>query len=144
MQHIHNPFHLNCTPFPPFHPLSDPITELLPEKRMLFFPNLAKLVGSRPLARRIEALRPDAHVFGHTHIGWDGVVRGVRFLQSPLGYPHERKAGIVHTQEPLCLYDTEKGFPAEHYPFHWSDHYRTTARNPHILDLAPWVAPRYA
>jgi hypothetical protein len=44
--------------------------ELLPEKRFLFFPNLAKVVGSTLLGERVEALRPDVHIFGHTHFGW--------------------------------------------------------------------------
>jgi len=38
--------------------------ELLPEKRMLRHPNLAKAVGSEPLAARVAALQPDVHVFG--------------------------------------------------------------------------------
>ena len=37
---------------------------LLPEKRMLFQPNLAKAAGSDYIAKRIEELRPMAHVFG--------------------------------------------------------------------------------
>lgn len=44
--------------------------ELLPEKRFLFFPNLAKVVGSTMLGERVAQLRPDVHIFGHTHFGW--------------------------------------------------------------------------
>lgn len=40
---------------------------LLPEKRMLFQPNLAKAAGSDYIAKRIEELRPMAHVFGALH-----------------------------------------------------------------------------
>jgi hypothetical protein len=63
---------------------------LLPEKRMLFQPNLAKAVGSDYIQRRIEELRPIAHIFGHTHFAWDAVVGGVRYVQWPLAYPQER------------------------------------------------------
>ena len=45
-----------------------PRQELLPEKRMLFQPNLAKACGSDFLAARVDALRPLIHVFGHTHV----------------------------------------------------------------------------
>jgi hypothetical protein len=38
--------------------------ELLPEKRLLRHPNLAKAVGSDPLAARIAQLQPDCHIFG--------------------------------------------------------------------------------
>jgi Icc-related predicted phosphoesterase len=55
--------------------------ELMPEKRYLFFPNLSKVVGSTPLQERVEALRPDIHLFGHTHFGWDQTIDGVRYMQ---------------------------------------------------------------
>ena len=64
---------------------------LIPEKRMLFQPNLAKAVGSDFLEARIRRLRPIAHVFGHTHFMWDAIIDGVRYCQAPLGYPRERK-----------------------------------------------------
>lgn len=35
-------------------------------QRMLFYPNLAKASGSDALEARVRALRPLAHVFGHT------------------------------------------------------------------------------
>jgi hypothetical protein len=40
------------------------LQELLPEKRLLRHPNLAKAVGSDPLAARIAQLQPDCHIFG--------------------------------------------------------------------------------
>ncbi len=48
-----------------------PDQRLLPEKRYLTFPNLAKAAGSLPLGARVRALAPDIHVFGHTHFAWD-------------------------------------------------------------------------
>merc|ERR1712072_42313 len=71
------------------HPVDDivvsfshflPRLELLPEKRYLYFPPLAKFVGSTWLGRRVEQLRPDVHVFGHTHFGWDQEIGGIRYL----------------------------------------------------------------
>lgn len=67
-----------------------PRLELLPEKRFLFFPNLAKASGSVPLQRRLEALKPDIHVFGHSHFAWDACLGGVRYIQAPLSSPAER------------------------------------------------------
>ena len=52
------------------------VQALLPEKRYLFYPNLAKAAGSAPLARRIQALQPDIHIFGHTHFSWDTQLHG--------------------------------------------------------------------
>ena len=50
--------------------------ELLPEKRFLYFPLLARVAGSEPLAGRVAALRPDIHLFGHTHFSWDATLHG--------------------------------------------------------------------
>ena len=94
-----------------------PRLELCPEKRMLFYPNLPKAVGSDFILRRIAPLRAHGlgasgasasardggfpeearserehvHVFGHTHFGWDQTLDGVRFVQAPVSYPHEWK-----------------------------------------------------
>ncbi|KAF5842687.1 hypothetical protein DUNSADRAFT_5763 [Dunaliella salina] len=69
-----------------------PFQDLLPEKRFLTFPNLAKAVGSQPLGERISQLRPLLHVFGHSHFAWDAhSAAGVRCLQAPLCYPKERQ-----------------------------------------------------
>ena len=68
-----------------------PHQALLPEKRFLTFPPLAKAVGSAPLAARLARLRPAAHVFGHSHFAWDAVLPdGARYVQAPLCYPSER------------------------------------------------------
>ena len=49
-----------------------PRQELLPEKRFLFHPNLAGIVGSDYVRKRVEEeLESDVHVFGHTHFEWD-------------------------------------------------------------------------
>ena len=70
---------------------------LLPEKRMLYQPNLAKAVGSQLLAKRIQQLRPVAHIFGHTHFNWDCIIDGTRYIQRPLAYPKERRYGCTES-----------------------------------------------
>jgi len=72
-----------------------PSQELLPEKRFLTYPNLAKAVGSLPLGDRLRLLKPDVHVFGHTHFSWDATLDdGIRYIQAPLCYPQERKSRL--------------------------------------------------
>lgn len=78
-----------------------PRLELCPEKRMLFYPNLPKAVGSDYILRRIAPLatvgrqpqeeppRTHVHVFGHTHFGWDHTIDGIRYIQAPVSYPSE-------------------------------------------------------
>ncbi|KAL1522093.1 hypothetical protein AB1Y20_021736 [Prymnesium parvum] len=131
-----------------------PLLELNPEKRFLFFPPLAKAIGSNYLGARIKALKPAVHIFGHTHFGWDSTVGGVRYVQAPLSYPQERsgRLGTVATGEfphgspptPLLIYDaTNRSFPPR-YDAGWSNYY---ARYPRRADLchllAPYVASQY-
>ena len=130
-----------------------PHVELNPEKRFLFFPGLAKACGSAFLARRIAALQPDAHVFGHTHFGWDATLAdGVRYLQAPLSYPEERKGRLgsvatgdtfphAHPPTPLLVYDASTvSFPPR-YDAGWSNWYRRYPRRPDLSHiLAPYVA----
>ena len=78
---------MSSSPLLPAHAPQD----LLPEKRMLFQPNLAKAAGSSFIQGRIERLRPIAHVFGHTHFLWDQCLDGERYCHWPLGYPRERR-----------------------------------------------------
>ena len=78
-----------------------PRLELCPEKRMLFYPNLPKAVGSDYVYRRIRDLavagagdgdaspREHVHLFGHTHFGWDASHEHIRYVQAPISYPHE-------------------------------------------------------
>lgn len=70
---------------------SPQLQALLPEKRMLFVPNLAKAAGSTYVAQRIEELRPLAHVFGHTHFLWDQTIGSVRYVQWCLATPREQR-----------------------------------------------------
>jgi hypothetical protein len=62
--------------------------ELCPEKRMLFYPKLPKIIGSDYLEVRIRSIHgiqgsaSACHVFGHTHFCWDAVVDGIRYCLS--------------------------------------------------------------
>ncbi|XP_010918026.1 uncharacterized protein [Elaeis guineensis] len=63
-----------------------PRQDLCPEKRMLFYPNLPKIIGSDFLEVRLRFIhgkngnRSACHVFGHTHFCWDAVLDGMSKL----------------------------------------------------------------
>jgi hypothetical protein len=66
------------------------------------------VIGSTPLGRQVGALRPDVHIFGHTHIPIDITLDdGVRYLQWPLGSVSEqsRQTGEMARVGPILLYD---------------------------------------
>lgn len=118
-----------------------PFQELLPEKRLLHYPNLSKAAGSDYLGARVTALAPDCHIFGHTHFTQDQTREGTRFIQWPLGYPRDqrRRRDGGAGWEPLVVWDTDEGGATEQRRAYWSDYYRENKRMPHIVTPAPWV-----
>ncbi|XP_022955128.1 uncharacterized protein LOC111457188 isoform X2 [Cucurbita moschata] len=90
-----------------------PRLELCPEKRMLFYPKLPKIIGSDYLEHRIRSIHrrskesiSGCHVFGHTHFCWDHTLDGIRYVQAPLAYPRERKRRMNGGEDwlPFCIY----------------------------------------
>ena len=88
---------------------------------------LEHIEGSLDLRDQIRALHaaagkgasPHVHCFGHTHFSIDRRIDGVRYVQHPLGNPHERRNGWqIHTSEarPFALVwsSPNKGKAAEH------------------------------
>lgn len=67
-----------------------PRPELLPPKRNLRFKGLPKVAGSTSVEDQIRRLGSVVHVFGHSHINYDCVIDGVRYVQNALAYPNER------------------------------------------------------
>ncbi|KAL2533004.1 Metallophos domain-containing protein [Abeliophyllum distichum] len=128
-----------------------PRLELCPEKRMLFYPNLPKIIGSKFLETRIRSIHGDAgkqstcHVFGHTHFCWDTILDGIRYVQAPLAYPKERKRRMNGGEDwlPFCIY-ADGRFAEKLSPCYWSDYYAVNPRTPNCTQLAPWVARFYA
>ena len=129
-----------------------PRMELVPEKRFLFYPNLPQAVGSTYLGSRVARLRPDVHVFGHTHFAYDLTLPddGIRYLQAALSYPNERQSrmstiaiGDIHAA-PVLVYDSAgQGQFAPKYSCRWSEYYAAHPRRPHCPDIPPWVSKRY-
>ncbi|PIA35335.1 hypothetical protein AQUCO_03500019v1 [Aquilegia coerulea] len=127
-----------------------PRQELCPEKRMLFYPNLPKIIGSNYLENRIRSIHGDfgsksaCHLFGHTHFCWDAVLDGIRYVQAPLAYPKERKRRMNGGENwlPFCIY-ANGGLTGKLSPCYWSDYYSDNLREPENTELAPWVAKFY-
>lgn len=127
-----------------------PRAELLPEKRFLFQPNLSKVVGSRWLRRRVEGLRPDLHVFGHSHFPWDMTLDGIRYRSWPLGTPDEQARRIanypsaaVENWYPLRVLDGS-GRHGDRTEATWfSDMYELIPRDPLSCEMAEYTASIY-
>ncbi|KAK4800745.1 hypothetical protein SAY86_021232 [Trapa natans] len=128
-----------------------PRQELCPEKRMLFYPNLPKIIGSNCLEDRVRSIHgaggniSACHVFGHTHFCWDVVLDGIRYVQAPLAYPRERKRRMNGGENwlPFRIYSNGR-FAEKLSPCYWSDYYSVNPRDPLNTELAPWVARFYS
>ncbi|KAK8599633.1 hypothetical protein V6N13_077546 [Hibiscus sabdariffa] len=130
-----------------------PRQELCPEKRMLFYPNLPKIIGSDWLEDRIRSIHGvesssfACHVFGHTHFCWDAIVDGIRYVQAPLAYPRERKRRMNghggETWLPFCIY-SDGDFAAKVMPCYWSDYYASFEPSDHLLLIRDDKIGRYS
>ena len=67
-----------------------PRRDLLPPTAKLRFKGLPKVAGCAALDAQIRRLKSHIHVFGHSHIGCNRIIDGVRYIQNPLRYPRER------------------------------------------------------
>ena len=86
------------------------LQSLLPEKRYLYYPNLAKAVGSDFLAARVAQLQPDLHLFGHVRqLCWTSAglacmkaarCRAFVWLQVSPGSP---RCSLFHSADARCL-----------------------------------------
>jgi predicted MPP superfamily phosphohydrolase len=74
-----------------------PRPELLPEVERLSFKGLPLVAGALGLDRQIRAVNAVIHVFGHSHIDFDRMIGGVRYVHYAFDYP--RSEGW--TKEPL-------------------------------------------
>ena len=67
-----------------------PRADLFPPKEYLRFSWLESVSLCARLDSQIRALKSHTHVCGHTHIMFDRVIDGVRYLQNAVRYPRER------------------------------------------------------
>jgi Icc-related predicted phosphoesterase len=67
-----------------------PRRELLPSIERLSFKGLPLVAGALALDRQIRALNSTIHVFGHSHIDFDQMIEGVRYVHHAFDYPREK------------------------------------------------------
>jgi len=70
-----------------------PRADLLPPVEYLRIRWLPSVSICAALDSQIRQLSSSVHVCGHTHISFDRVVDGIRYVQNAVRYPKERKAG---------------------------------------------------
>jgi predicted phosphodiesterase len=67
-----------------------PRADLLPPSQYLKFDWLPNVSICPGLDEQIRMLSSKVHVCGHTHMNFDRVIDGIRYIQNPVRYPKER------------------------------------------------------
>ena len=57
--------------------------------------NFSRVAGSSLIDQQIRQIGSRLHVYGHQHINRDREIEGVRYVAHCLGYPNERKRGVI-------------------------------------------------
>lgn len=57
--------------------------------------NFSRVAGSELIEKQIRQIGSQIHVYGHQHINRDREIHGVRYVAHCLGYPNERKRGVI-------------------------------------------------
>jgi len=68
-----------------------PRFELLPNRLFLIHKSTTLICGDKRLDAQIRKVGAKVHVFGHTHIDQDMVIKGIRYVQNAFGHPEQRK-----------------------------------------------------
>ena len=82
--------------FSHFLPRIDLVPPYVPSRHRLLDP----VLGSERLERQLRQLRPDIHVYGHSHINRSVVLEGVRYVNNAFGYPQESR---IASKRLLCI-----------------------------------------
>jgi hypothetical protein len=57
--------------------------------------NFSRVAGSGLIDKQLRQFGSTLHVYGHQHINRDREIDGVRYIAHCLGYPKERKRGMI-------------------------------------------------
>ena len=68
-----------------------PRRELLPAVERLSFKGLPLVAGAPALDRQVRALNAVIHIFGHSHIDFDQVIEGIRYVHHAFDYPRGKE-----------------------------------------------------
>ena len=57
--------------------------------------HFSRVAGSDLIDKQIRQIGSVLHVYGHQHINRDRKIDGVHYISHCLGYPNERKRGVI-------------------------------------------------
>lgn len=84
--------------FSHFLPRIDLMPAYIPESYRYIYP----VLGSTFLENQIRRLKPDIHVYGHSHVNRHLTLDGIQYINNAFGYPSE---GRIARKDLLCIYE---------------------------------------
>ncbi|PCI42375.1 MAG: metallophosphoesterase [Moraxellaceae bacterium] len=84
--------------FSHFMPRIDLMPSYIPEA----FHYLHPVMGSELLEEQIRQLKPQIHVYGHSHVNRQITLDGIEYVNNAFGYPSETR---ITRKELLCIYE---------------------------------------
>ena len=84
--------------FSHFLPRIDLMPAYIPQSYRYYFPAL----GSVLLEKQIRILKPNIHVYGHSHINRRVILEGIQYINNAFGYPSEDR---ITNKNLLCIYE---------------------------------------
>ena len=79
-----------------FLPRIDLVPSFVPSRHRILDP----VLGSTRLEDELRKLKPDIHVYGHSHINRSVCLDGVRYINNAFGYPQESR---IAAKQLLCI-----------------------------------------
>jgi Icc-related predicted phosphoesterase len=73
--------------FSHFMPRIDIMPAFIPLKKRLIYP----VLGTTLLENQIRTIKPQIHVYGHSHVNLDVKVDKIRYINNAFGYPYETR-----------------------------------------------------
>ncbi|MDO4904766.1 MAG: metallophosphoesterase [Lautropia sp.] len=77
-----------------------PRADLVPAGVPEHFRILTPVLGSTRLEEQLRRIRPDIHIYGHSHINRDVMLEGIRYINNAFGYPQETR---IAGKQLLCI-----------------------------------------
>jgi predicted phosphodiesterase len=83
--------------FSHFLPRIDVMPHYISERNRILYP----VLGTNLLEQQIRQIRPDIHVYGHSHVNRHIKIDGITYINNAFGYPRETR---IAAKRLLCIY----------------------------------------
>ena len=78
-----------------------PRIDLMPNRIPLERRNIYPVLGSVHLGSQVAKLKPDLHIYGHSHVNQSMVLDGIHYVNNAFGYPSELR---ITSKQLRCVY----------------------------------------